>query len=499
MAAKRCILSAMRGKRLALICALTVVAVAAALLCWPRAAALPAPSPSLKAAAEGLTNYDFALSFDPDRETLAVTAKIDYVNTTGDTLSTLSVRTYAGAYQTEEFSPAAPEELYDSAYPEGFSPGGVALMGTWWNGELTQSAYLDAAQTALSVDIPPLKNGERGELTLRLLLTIPHCAHRYGVMDGIWQLGNALPILAVYENGGWRQDEYFAIGDPFLSQCANYAVSLKLPEGYTPACTAHLTDKDGVWTGQALAVREIALTISDKYVLRERVESGVLLRSYALNESGAQRALDAAARALRLYGELYGAYPYPTFTAAQVAFPFDGMEYPAFVMIGSGMYLESQKDSLELVMAHEAAHQWFYALVGSDQTRDPWQDEALCEYAVLRYVGRYYGQSSADTLRSYRVDAPMRESILGDLTPGSPLSYFGDYASYAAVVYGRGAALMLALNDYLPGGVDDFLKRYCEEFAFRVATREDFASLLNEYASSDLAPLLTDYLDTVME
>lgn len=498
MTAKRCILSSGRV-RLALAAALALALTAVLVFALaPRSIAVPDFSPALRAAAEGLTHYDLSLSFDEEAETIAVTARIDYLNATGGALDALVVCTFAGAYAAEETSPAAVDALFDIAYPEGFSAGGVMLMGTWWNGEIVKSAYLDDAQTALSVEIPTIDDGARGELTMRLLLHVPHCAHRFGVMDGIWHIGNVLPVMAVYQNGAWRTDEYHAIGDPFLSECANYTLSLRLPDGYLPACTAHLTFSDGVWTGRALAVRDMALTFSKGYVLRERVQEGTLLRSFAATKEGAQAALEDAARALSVFSSLYGPYPYPVFTVAEASFPFDGMEYPAFVMIGAGKYLESQRDSLELVIAHETAHQWFYALVGSDQVNEPWQDEALCEYAMLRYARQRYGRASADTLRAYRVEAPMRESIPGDVTPGSPLSHFGDYTAYSAVVYGRGAALMLALDSYL-SDADAFLRRYCEAFAFRVASRGDFLRLLNDYAKADLSPLLTDYLDTLME
>ena len=60
-------------------------------------------------------------------------------------------------------------------------------------------------------------------------------------------------------------------------------------------------------------------------------------------------------------------------------------------------------------------------------------------------------------------------------------------------------ALLLALDELLPGGVDGFLKAYGSEFAFRFATRADFEENLNRYAKMDLGPLLVDYLDTVMD
>ena len=67
------------------------------------------------------------------------------------------------------------------------------------------------------------------------------------------------------------------------------------------------------------------------------------------------------------------------------------------------------------------------------------------------------------------------------------------------MVYGRGAALLLALNELLPGGTDGFLRAYAEEYAFRFAARADFEDCLNRYANMDLSPLLLDYLDTVMD
>ena len=54
-----------------------------------------------------------------------------------------------------------------------------------------------------------------------------------------------------------------------------------------------------------------------------------------------------------------------------------GIEYPTLSFVGSG-------DFMRLVVDHETAHQWFYALVGNDQARDPWLDETLATWAQTR-------------------------------------------------------------------------------------------------------------------
>ena len=503
MADKRCIIHLFRSRwgkaLLAVACVVLAVAVALALRSGPGGEA--DVSSRLLQASEGLNRYELALRLVPEEHALAISETLTCRNDTGGPLDHLALRTWINAFRTEETSPAASEELYDACYPEGFSPGGLRLDDVMWNGERASYGYADEAMTALRIDIPPLAPGEEGTLFLRCVETIPCCAYRTGYVGNAYQLGNVIPLLSRWENGAWRQDPYTAVGDPFLSECANFTLTLRLPEEMgAPICTCPLTrDEDGVWQGEALAARDVALGIMPDANRATCRAGNTVIHSLAKTEAGAKRALEDARKALETYASLYGEYPYPSLTVCSADFPFGGMEYPGLIMIGESNYLDSRADTLELEVAHETAHQWFYALVGSDQVRDPWQDEAICEYAMLRYVKQRYGQGSFDTLKSFRVDAPMRESHLGALTPGSPIDYFSSLSDYAAVVYGRGAALMLALDEMLPGGVDAFLRVYAGTFAFQFATRQDFEALLNAYAAADLTPLITDYLDTAMQ
>ena len=84
------------------------------------------------------------------------------------------------------------------------------------------------------------------------------------------------------------------------------------------------------------------------------------------------------------------------------------------------------------------------------------------------------------------------------VTHGSPVDYFGDLSEYRLVVYGRGAAAMCALNTALNGTLDGFLRAYYDTYAFRLATRADFETLLKTHTGEDWSPLLTDYLDTYL-
>jgi hypothetical protein len=53
------------------------------------------------------------------------------------------------------------------------------------------------------------------------------------------------------------------------------------------------------------------------------------------------------------------------------------MEYPTFLLTEPG----------DLPAVHETAHQWWYALVGNDEYRHPWMDEALAQYTTDKLLG----------------------------------------------------------------------------------------------------------------
>lgn len=480
-----------------LVCILCI-AVLLCFLLWPNKSASSA-SPSLRKAAEGLNDYQVTMKLDPVQNTLSVSEEIHFTNRTGQTLSSIQLRLWPNAYERQETSPAAIDELFDACYFNGFNPGYVKLHDVKWNGETAAHSFTDDASTTLSVSVPELADGEAGTLFIRCVVQLGNCAHRTGYMNNTFMLGQVMPTLSVFENGAWRQDAYSPIGDPFYTECANYTLMLYVPEGYTPACSLPLVqEKSGAWTGSGLAMRDLGLCISADFETASASLNGIRILSYAEDQKSAAQAAQYAKKALSTYQALYGAYPYPTFTVCCAPFAPGAMEYTAMAVIDDGYFAKDQWDTLELFIAHEAAHQWFYAMVGSDQVNNPWQDEALCEYALLRYVEKNYGQSAYENLRFFRVDSPMQERIPGGLTPGSPIDYFSTLADYKSIVYGRGAALLISLDTFLPGGVDAFLKHYAQEYAFRIASRTDFENALNAWAGQDLLPLVRDYLDTKM-
>ena len=54
-----------------------------------------------------------------------------------------------------------------------------------------------------------------------------------------------------------------------------------------------------------------------------------------------------------------------------------GMEGPGIAWIPTGT-----GSNLRYLVTHEIAHQWFYALVGNDQAREPFADEAVTDFVA---------------------------------------------------------------------------------------------------------------------
>ena len=470
---------------------------------------LPSPSQSLIEAWDGLDAVYVEASLDSEAAVLTVSQTLTLSNRTGEAQDAAVLRTWPNAFQTPDTSPAAAEDkIYESCYLDGFSIGALVMSRARVarDGQEAQTVayrYTDEAKTVLSVPVPGgWQAGEWITVTLAYTVQIPHMAYRFGVWDGIWALGNAFAIPAVWEEGTWRTDEYYPVGDPFLSDCMNWTVKLSVPEGFLCAATgyalARTEEGRALYEFSAPAVRDFALVVSDRFCIAQEVRDNVLVSAFATSQARARELLEDGRQALACFSARYGAYPYQSYTLCEINFPMGGMEYPGLAMIAADR-LDAGGETLETVVAHETAHQWWYAVVGSDPVNQAWQDEALCEFSVLEYGEERYGAAWRQEREQREIESALRVTVPHGVTPGAPLERFSTMSEYSLVVYDRGAAMLCALDRMLGGELDAFLRAYYERFAFKRATREDFEALLEQVTGEDLAPLIRDYLDTYIQ
>ena len=101
-----------------------------------------------------------------------------------------------------------------------------------------------------------------------------------------------------------------------------------------------------------------------------------------------RRHFDATAAALKYYGEWYGPYPYDTITIVDPAYQSSsgGMEYPTLITAGARWLAPADVAVPESVTIHEAGHQFWYGLVGTNEFEHAWMDEGLTTFSTARVM-----------------------------------------------------------------------------------------------------------------
>ena len=428
--------------------------------------------------------------YDAQGHVLSVHQTLQLKNRTGQKLTHLYLNLPANAFAAESTAPV-PKNEFAHAYPDGFDAGSVTMEHVTAAGGEADYAWEGEQRTLLRITLPfALRAGGSVEIGLDYTVTLGKNRLRTGWSDRDARLCNVFALPCLHDGQAFYTDGYSAIGDPFYSACMDWEVTLTAPESYYAAGAGFVEENDGVWRYTLRNARDFALILSDQWHNAQREQDGILLSSLAFDEAGAEDALDYAAQALDVYTALFGDYPYEDFTVCAGDFYVGGMEYPGLALIDASLY-GSEDGMLELVTAHEAAHQWWYAAVGSDPIRHPWQDEALAEYTTLLYYESVYGAHSFDSLYSTMLRPATESANLRGVGIAQGLDKFESTALYDALIYRKGAAMLHDVRVHM--GNDAFfeaLRNYYEDNRFGVAVPEDLFSALGR----DGGAVLTDWL-----
>ena len=382
----------------------------------------------------------------------------------------------------------------------------------------------------------PLPTGESVTLEMEysadILNDSARCAYSSLIFENegarTYELAQFYPMLAVYEDGDWNLGAYYTEGECFYSRCADYEITLRVPEKYEVIASGDETKgetSEGMteWRINAEDMRDVSIIVSNEYACRTGEASGITVNSwYAPNPTGktndnhekqGEIQLKAAMDAVDAFTEAYGDLPYEELDVVESNYMFGGMEAPGLIRI-SQLYSwfigedDSEADRKEYTakcagtVAHETAHEWFYAAVGNDQYHEAWLDESLAafsEQVYWRHVGRSE-EEVATAMKPFVNDMPESGNATINHVYHEKLGE-GAYFDYTSAVYQRGAGFIYQLEQSM--GEEDFyafMREYYEAYCLREAHTEDFVTVLKPYIeeNDEAQALIEKYLDITL-
>jgi hypothetical protein len=450
-----------------------------------------------------LPRFDIDATFSPATETALATidgtVDLRYVNNTADDLTELYLRLYPNS-----------EEYGDGAMTiDRVVDGG---------GEL--DVELSVADTLATVELPqPLPVGKAVDLELAFTSTIPtDPIGSYGMFSfdretGSYALAHWLPLLAGYDPvNGWELGLPSKQGDPVFTNTALFDVSITSSAEYvlvTTGSEVESTPEGDDVTRRFVSgpVRDFAMAADDDFQVESITVGETTVNSYFNPDSadGGLAVLTAGAQSLETYSRLAGVYPYAEMNLVEIDLGngAGGVEFPQLMFIGRDYYGSNEPAQvipgyLEFIVAHEVAHQWWYALVGNNQYRHAFLDEGLANYLATVYFAEVYGEEAGQQQTNFNLKAAYFSLLFndGDQVVDQPTDDFPSQRAYGSIVYGKAALAFGAIRDEI--GDDAFftaLHSYTETFAFQVASPEDLKAAFETASGKDLGEFWRHWFD----
>ena len=171
-------------------------------------------------------------------------------------------------------------------------------------------------------------------------------------------------------------------GDPFITASSPFVrVSITTDLPARIATNGWRVARDGTTqVFEAVDARDLTFVVDGR--LRTVKADAGDTRLIVMARTAARRTalLRETRRALHRLEALVGPYPWRTLTVVETAAGY-AVESPGAIWIPRG----ATDARLPWLVSHEVAHQWFHGLVGSDQAREPFADEAPADF-LARYV-----------------------------------------------------------------------------------------------------------------
>jgi len=436
--------------------------------------------------------YEMDITLFADDHQMRGAQRLTYTNNSPDTLETVYYHLYFNAFHPNSMMAERNRHLPD---PDGRIVPRIFNLGPEDRGyHRIQSLRQDGRaveytvrETVVRVDLTePILPGASSTFEMAFKSQIPRQTRRSGWMndEGIeFSMSQWYPKIAAYDERGWHADPY--VGREFYAPFGTFDVRITAPAKYTIGSTGVLQNPDEVghgydldrgtwrpedgswaegdsltWRFQAEAVHDFAWAADPDYI-HETFRDATGTRYHLLYEGDVedrwQRMNQWVPQLINYFSEEYGRYPYPQFTVAQAG--DGGMEYPMINFLTG----ERGPRSLLGVTAHEAAHEWFYSALGTNEADYAWMDEGFTSYATTEGVAHVTGRDNPSHTGSYlTVLFGQHVGLIERFS--TPADWFQTNLGYGVTAY-SGGAMLVEMMSYVIGEEDrdEWLRRYMSQ------------------------------------
>ncbi|MFM6984362.1 MAG: M1 family metallopeptidase [Chitinophagaceae bacterium] len=473
---------------------------------------------------------------------------LEYFNNSPDELTTVYFHLYQNAFQPNSYAHALNEVNKEETT---FGKYEAKNMGT-----LINAFSVDGVPTTFTIDntiliakLPkPLASGasvkftirfktywDDGSMRRRFKIFSPDGKNKH--YDGVhWY-----PRICVYDRKfGWETDQH--LGKEFYGDYGVYDVKLTFPSNYVVEATGLLTNENEVmpadlrakldianysrpasadektkavagrvptgytykierngtktWSYHAENVHDFAFTADPTYRMAESMWNGIKCIALAQEQNAAQwyPTSEFVAKVVEIYSTDIGMYGYPKIVAADAR---DGMEYPMITLNGGNW------PGHQYVIAHEVGHNWFFGMIGNNETYRAMLDEGFTQFLTSWSIKKFNNipmhANSYDeqaVYNGYLNDAINKNDMPLNTHSDDFSSATGHGGGYRHVYY-KTATMLYNLQYVL--GDELFLKamqHYFNKWKFAHPYPDDFRQAIIEYSKVDLNWFFDQWMET---
>jgi hypothetical protein len=353
------------------------------------------------------------------------------------------------------------------------------------------------------------------------------------------------PKMAVYDRKfGW--DTYQHLNKEFYGDFGTFDVALDFPSNYVMEATGELTNRKDVlpdtlrekldiknfkskkwneapsiitpyvkgqrktWKYHAEGVHDFAFTADPSYRIATTTWKGIECVGIAQepHASGWQNSAEYVAKIIKTFSEDIGMYGYPKMVAADAN---DGMEYPMLTLDGGS------DPGYHGLLVHEIGHNWFYGMVGSNETYRAAMDEGFTQFLTAWGMRKIDGDTTYTgitkprwakkwvepvmvidqrVLNAYTVDAAHHDELPLNTHSNDFHDALGHEGGYRQVYY-KTASMLYNLQYVLGDSLfQRAMQHYFDQWKFAHPYFEDFRASIIQFTNVDLNWFFDEWIET---